>query len=325
MDFLSYWHERTELPLLKLNKWLGLQASKYYDWKKRYGKVNSHNSKIPRDHWLTRDEKEAICQYYEEHPASGYRRLTYMMMDADVVAVSPASVYRVLKQRDLLKRFLPTRSGRKGTGFEQPLHVHEHWHIDICYINICGTFYYLCTILDGYSRYVVGWGIGETMTETDVEVIIEQAKEKFPGVSPRVISDNGPQFISKDFKEYIRISGMTQARTSPYYPQSNGKIERWHQSLKKESIRQRVPLNLADAKRIIGEYIGVYNENRLHSGIGYVTPLTKMIGKEKEVWSERDKKLSQARAKRAKLRSLERMGEKPKTGLTEKSSFSVSR
>ncbi len=297
VDFIGYWHGRTRFPVSRLVQSLKLQPSKYYAWTKRYGKVNEHNGKIPRDHWLTDGEKSRIIDYYAEHSASGYRRLTYMMMDADVLAVSPASVYRVLKAEGLLKKFLGRVGNGKGKGFEQPLGVHEHWHLDISYINICGTFYYLCTILDGYSRFVINFGIGETMTEADVEIIIEQAREKYPGAKPRIITDNGPQFIAKDFKEYIRLSGMTQVRTSPYYPQSNGKIERWHQSLKTESLRHKVPLSLEDARRIIGEYIREYNEHRLHSGIGYVTPLTKMLGKAEEVWAMREAKLANARAK----------------------------
>ena len=98
--------------------------------------------------------------------------------------------------------------------------------MDISYINICGTFYYLCSVLDGCSRYTVHWEIEESMTEAQVEIILQRAKEKFPNARPGIISDNGPQFIAKDFKEFIKISGMTHVRTSPYYPQSNGKIER---------------------------------------------------------------------------------------------------
>src|SRR5580700_1964744 len=86
-------------------------------------------------------------------------------------------------------------------------------------------------LLDGYSRLLVHWDLRESMTEADIETILERAKERYPGVRPRVISDNGPQFIAKGFKEFIRISGMTHVRTSPYYPQSNSKIERWHKSL----------------------------------------------------------------------------------------------
>ena len=95
----------------------------------------------------------------------------------------------------------------------------------------------------------------EQMKEADVEQIIQKAKECHPGVTPRIISDNGPQFIAKDFKEFIRISGMTHVRTSPYYPQSNGKLERWNKSIKSECIRPGVPLSLEDANRLIGQYV----------------------------------------------------------------------
>lgn len=102
-----------------------------------------------------------------------------MMMDADVVAVSPSSVYRTLKRRDLLGRWNHKRS-KKGQGFRQPSKPHEHWHTDISHINICGTFYYLCALLDGYSRYIVHWELRESMTEGDVETIIQRAREKYP-------------------------------------------------------------------------------------------------------------------------------------------------
>ena len=194
-----------------------------------------------------------------------------MMLDADIVAVSPTSVWRVLGQAGLLSKW-NGKSSKKGTGFEQPLAVHQHWHIDVSYINISGTFYYLCSILDGCSRYIVNWDLREAMTEADIEVIMERAKELDPEAKPRIISDNGPQFIAKDFKEFIRISGVTHVRTSPYYPQSNGKIERWHKSLKGECIRPRTPLSLDDARRLVEGYVEHYNNVRLNSAIGYITP-----------------------------------------------------
>ena len=159
-----------------------------------------------------------------------------MMLDADIVAVSPTSVWRVLGQAGLLSKW-NGKPSKKGTGFEQPLAAHQHWHIDVSYINISGTFYYLCSVLDGCSRYIVNWDLRESMTEADIEIILQAAKEKYPEARPRIISDNGPQFIAKDFKEFIRISGMTHVRTSPYYPQSNGKIERWHKPLKGKCTR----------------------------------------------------------------------------------------
>jgi transposase InsO family protein len=246
-------------------------------------------------------ERQAIIAFHLDHPLEGYRRLAFMMLDADVVAVSPTSVWRVLSGAGLLRRW-NVQPSKKGTGFVHPLGPQEHWHVDVSYLNLGGTFYYLCSVLDGYSRYVVHWDIREAMTETEVELILERAKEKFPGAKPRIISDNGPQFIARDFKEFIRISGMTHVRTSPFYPQSNGKIERWHQSLKRECIRPGVPLSLEDARRLVTGYIEYYNEVRLHSALGYVTPKDKLEGKEKEIFAERDRKLEAARALRAQRR-----------------------
>jgi putative transposase len=228
-----------------------------------------------------------------------------MMLDRDVVACSPSSVYRVLKGAGLLDRHTPKPSS-KGTGFVQPLKPHEHWHVDVSYINIAGTFYYLCSLLDGCSRFTVHWEIRETMTEADVEQIVQRAREKFPDAKPRIISDNGPQFIARDFKEFIRICGMSHVRTSPYYPQSNGKIERWHRILKEECIRPGTPLTLEDARRIVGKFVEHYNTVRLHSAIGYITPKDKLEGRAKEILDARDRKLETARQRRKEKRQQAR-------------------
>ncbi len=176
--------------------------AKFNEWRNRYGKVNEHNAWITRDTWIDEWEKEAILEYYEHHPDEGYRRLAFMMLDADVVAVSPSSVYRVLVNAGVMRKW-ERKLSKKGTGFVQPLRPHDHWHIDVSYINICGTFYYLCAVLDGCSRYIVHWEIRESMREAEIEIILEQSKEKYPEAKPRIISDNGPQFIARDFKEYI--------------------------------------------------------------------------------------------------------------------------
>jgi len=305
VDFVRHWSDRTDLPAKKMAGWAGLGSSKFYDWKQRYGKVNEHNALVPRDHWLEEAEKQAIVQFHAEYPLEGYRRLTFMMLDRDIVAASPSSVYRVLRNAGLLRRW-NRKPSKKGTGFVQPLRPHEHWHVDVSYINICGTFYYLCSVLDGCSRYVVHWEIRASMTEAEVEIILQRARERFPGVTPRIISDNGPQFIAKDFKEFIRICGMTHVRTSPYYPQSNGKLERWHRSIKGECIRPGVPLSLEDARRLVGGYVTHYNQVRLHSAIGYVTPKDKLEGREAVIFAERDRKLAAARERRRAVRQQAR-------------------
>jgi putative transposase len=220
-----------------------------------------------------------------------------MMLDQDVVAVSPSSVWRVLGQAGLLAKWNGQPS-KKGTGFAQPPAAHEHWHIDVSYINTSGAFYYLCSVLDGYSRFLVHWELRPSMTEAEIEIVLQRAREKYPEAGPRVISDNGPQFIARDFKEFIRIAGMTHVRTSPYYPQSNGKLERWHKSLKSECIRPGTPLTQQDAERLIQQYVRHYNQVRLHSAIGYVAPADMLAGRQKEIHAARDRKLEEARQKR---------------------------
>jgi putative transposase len=285
--------------------WLGLAASKWHSWKHRYGNANEHNAWIPRDHWLEDHEKQAIRDFHTLFPVEGYRRLTFMMLDQDVVACSPASVYRVLKEAGLLDRHTP-KSSAKGTGFVQPLRRHEHWHVDVSYRNVAGTFYYLCSLLDGCSRFTVHWDSREAMTAADVEQIIQRARAKFPGVTPRIISDNGPPFSARDFKEFLRICGMTHAWTAPYYPPSNGNSERRQRILKEECIRPGTPWTLADARRIVARLVEHDNSIRLHSAIGYVTPKDKLEGRDQDIFAARDRKLEAARERRKAKRHAAR-------------------
>ena len=248
VDYVRKWSQKTEVTVGQIQKWIGIWSSTYCSWTKNYGRAFEHNGWIPRDHWLDEWEKQAILQFHFDHPLAGYRRLTYMMIDANVVACSAATVYRILSDAGLLKR--NNQRSKKGTGFQQPLVAHEHWHIDISYLNIAGTFYFMATILDGFSRSIVHWDIREKMEEVDIEIIIQVGREKYPGVTPRIISDNGPQFIAKDFKHFIR----------------------------------------------------------LHSAIGYVTPLAMLERRQQAIFDERDRKLEQARELRAKTRAAKSSG-----------------
>lgn len=297
MDYIKYWTPRTELPVKQLLGWANLAANKYHTWKDRYGKANEHNGKIPRDWWIEDWEKQAIIDFHDAHPLEGYRRLTFMMLDDDIVAISPSTTYRVLKNAGRLDR-KPIGSSKKGKGFVQPESPHKHWHVDVSYLNLGGTFYFLISVLDGYSRFIVHWEITPTMKEMDIELVIQRALEKFPEAKPRIISDNGPQFIAKDFKEFIRVTGLSHVRTSPYYPQSNGKLERFHGSLKQECIRPSSPETLEQAQKHVTDFVTHYNFVRLHSAISYVTPSDCLNGNRSVIVQERDRKLEAARVRR---------------------------
>jgi putative transposase len=142
VDFVNRWSPKTEIAVSRFIPWLAVSPSKYYGWSHRYGKVNEHNGWIPRDFWLEDWEKQAIIVFHLDHPLEGYRRLAFMMLDANEVAVSPTSVWRVLSEAGLLRRW-NVKPSKKGTGFVQPLGPQEHWHVDVSYLNLGGTFYLL--------------------------------------------------------------------------------------------------------------------------------------------------------------------------------------
>ena len=301
VDFVNRWADKTGITVACFVLWLGIATSKVHHWRKRYGKANEHSAWGPRDHWLTEAERQAIVAFHRGHPLEGYRRLTFLMLDRDVVACSPASVYRALKAAGLPGRHRGQPS-TKGQGLVPPARPHEHGHVDVSYLNVAGTFSYLCSVLDGYSRYIAHGAIRPAMTEADVEAVVQRARERFPGVTPRVITDNGRPFLARDFKEFLRIAGMAHGTTAPYYPQSNGKSERSHRTRKGDCLRTQTPLSLEAAQRVVARYVEHYNTLRLHSAPGYVTPPAKLQGRAQALWAERDRKLEAARQRRALLR-----------------------
>jgi len=277
---------------------LGIPRSRWYDWIRRGGIPNRHNGKIPKAHWIFPWERQRIVEYCRDKVLIGYRRLTYMMLDANVVAVSPATTYRVLKEYGLMNPWAVGKPGLKGTGFVQPLRIHQQWHTDICYVNVLGTFYFLVTVMDGYSRLVLHHELRAHMEEYDVEIVLRRAKEKYPEARGALISDHGPQFISRDFKRFLKEANLEQILISVGYPQSNGKLERYHRTVKEEMIRVSSFTDHEDARRRIAEYVDYYNNERLHSGIYYLTPKEVFEGKTDERLAERQEKLDTARMKR---------------------------
>lgn len=299
---------RTEIPITKLLETLELPKVKYYRWLKRSGSKNLHNGQIPKTHWLTPKEVEAVISYAKEHYTTndfflrdGYRRLAYAMLDKDVVAASPSSIYRILKKEGLLNKWNVAKRSHKGKGFNQPDYPHKHWHTDIKYLNFNGTLLFLISVLDGYSRYVLHHEVRYHMAGYDVQLTVQKAKEKYPAANPRIITDNGAQYISKEFKAFIKNIEVTHIKTSVAYPQSNGKIERFHRTISEECLRTKSPITVEDFKEYIASYIKHYNAERLHASLSYLSPEDFLLGRQKEKLVIREEKLQRAEALRSQF------------------------
>jgi len=302
-------HVLTGIAILSLALYAGVSRRTFREWQNRKEEENRHNGHIPREHWVTPTEQEAIIRYCEERMENGYRTLCWLMVDADIAAVSPATVYNVLKKSGLTKKWAETAEEAKQ-GFEQPKAVHEQWHIDFSYIRVCGVYYYFISVMDGFSRKILSWDLCQSMEGLWAEIAVTKAKEKYPFAKPRIITDNGSQFISKDFWELTRLLEIEHTFTSPGHPQSNGKLERFHRTLKSEHVRTSAYLSYKDAKERMGRWIEYYNEKRLHAALYYLPPEDVFQGMKEMRLAERKEKLYTARInRRSYWRSLAAVSE----------------
>jgi transposase InsO family protein len=265
-------HNLTGIKVLVLVGYAGIPRSTWEDWQRRKDEETKHNNNLPRKSWLTPEERAVIAAYCARNLDRGYRVLAWEMVDANIAFASPSSVYNVIKRCNLVKKWLAATETEKR-GFEQPEAVHEQWHIDFSYIRVCGNYYYFVSILDGYSRRILNWRLCENMEGINAELLLAETRELYPeAVNPRLISDNGGQFTSKDFTELIGLLEMEQTFTSAGHPQSNGKLERFHRTFKTEHARVTAYTSYNDAKIRMAKWIAYYNSIRLHSAISYLTP-----------------------------------------------------
>ena len=248
MDFVRRWSEKTEIGAGRFIEWLGVSGQQVLRLARAL-RQGQRTQRLGSPRFLAGGVGEEGHRRFPSEESAG-RLPAADVHDAGSGRGGGQSVQRLARAGagrsvgEVEGQAVEERDGLRSSR----LRAHEHWHIDVSYINISGTFYYLCSVLDGYSRFIVHWELRESMTEAEIEIMLQRAREKYPEAKPRIISDNGPQFLAKDFKEFIRIAGMTHVRTSPYYPQSNGKLERWHKSLKSECIRPGTPLSQEDAR-----------------------------------------------------------------------------
>lgn len=214
----------------------------------------------------------------------------------------------MLSEADLLYRW--KRRTHTGTMPERPTMPDKRWHTDIMYLRVQDTWYFLVTVLDSYSRYVVRWDLLNSMATWDVSLVVQEALELtrrgYPGASeatPDMVTDNGTQFTSRDFKQLVREFGLQHIRIRTYDPESNGVLERFHRTTREEiadGARGELT-NLTQAKEIIARWVTHYNESRLHAGLGYIEPAEYYKGNPERRRAERRTKLARAREGRRKV------------------------
>lgn len=277
---VTHLKERAGFPLKKSPAVLNLPARTYHRWTSFSGKKHCPEGRVPKGHWTLPEEREKIVAFKRQHPTVGGVRLTYMILDQGVVAVSPSTVFRVGRAAGLPSKWtLP--DGRKASrqGFHQLKMPLEQWHSDIAYINLRGTHYFFISVLDGYSRAIVFRDLCLSMTTADVAIVIQRALETLPKgmAKPRIISDNGPQYLSTEFHSYLLDQEVVHSRIHEGHPQSNGKIERFHKTLKSECVRTQALGGFEEGKTIIASYVHEYNNER---ALDYLTPANYLKGED---------------------------------------------
>jgi len=286
----------TGWPLRRILKRLCLSKSRYHAWAQRAARDTLADLvRPPQSPWQALPaEVDAVLTYALTHPRDGYRRLAWMMVDEDVAYLSPSSVYRILDNADLLSR--RKRSKRAGTPPPEPTAPHQRWHTDLMYLRVADQWYFLVTVLDASSRYVVHWDLLTTMTAAAVRVVVQDAV-KLTGASPAVVTDNGSQFTAKDFKDLVRECDLEHIRIRMYHPESNGKVERFHRSTR-DALEDLDLRNLGRAREVIGGWVRHYNEERLHAALHYLPPNEYYTGDPPARLAERHRKLVAARERR---------------------------
>lgn len=289
--------ERTDWSVGRIRARLGLGRGRYYRWRNRAEREQlADESSAPSCcPWaILPEEKDAVVEYALGKPKDGYRRLAWQMVDEDVAYVSPSSVYRILDDEDLLYRW--KRSAHSGEKPPEPTEPNERWHTDIMYLRVADTWYFLVTVLDAYSRYVVHWDLLTSMKAKDVRLVIQEALEQTEA-SPEVVSDNGSQFTSKEFKQLVRLFEFDHIRIRTYHPESNGRLERFHRSTRDELGDEELA-NLSRARELLARWVEHYNSERLHASLDYLPPAEYYEGEPEERIRERRTKLERARRKR---------------------------
>lgn len=304
-DDISVQKRRTGYSISRLLSLYGISKSTYYDWSN-----NCSADIAPRKNLfaLTPDETKAILDFRAFHRVVGYRKLTHMLNDANIAYTSESTVYNLLKRNNCLHSSGVNNASVSKEYREKPQCVHHHWHIDIAYLKISGVFYFLVMMLDGYSRYILDWDLMTDMLGSSVEDFVVRVKEKYPHAKPKLISDNGAQFVSLDFKRLLTRLEIQHVRTRRNHPQTNGKIERLNGTVKNEAIRPNAPVTFSEAWETVNEHVYYYNGQRLHAGIKFLRPADMFFARDKQILARRKSNIEIARKLRVEYNKCAALG-----------------
>ena len=277
---------------------LGLSRSRYYEWLSRQG-AQRLEDEVPKRAPLTRlldEEKAAMCAYAQRHAKIGYRKLAWMMIDENIVSVDESSVYRVLKEADLLYRF--KRSERSEGQYRfRPTGPNQQWHTDVMYVWVVGCWYFLVSFIDAYSRYVVHHKLLLELNGRAMANELQAALDTNPGAQPRLVHDHGSEYVNRDLAAVIKVHNLLDIRTRRRHPESNGIAERFNGTVR-DATGDDYGVNYLEAEVTIAKLVREYNEQRLHAALGYMQPALWHRGDPQVRRLERAQKLSSAKALR---------------------------
>jgi putative transposase len=297
MEAIEITIHRTGWKRAMVMRLFGISSSQLNRWRQE---KNVRPYLIYPFHILDEEVKKVITYrtITEENRDLGYRKLTWKMIDEDIVYLSESSVYRILRMFKLLGRAFKENDGALKEYESKPHYVHHHWHTDIAYVIMSGIHYYLIFMLDGFSRFLLHWELMTDMSRTSVEIFTQKTIDKYPEARPMVIHDNGSQFISHDFKRILFENNCTDVPTRMKHPETNGKAERFVGLIRSEALRPNSPSYYGEGVKVIENFVDEYNNRRYHAGIGFLKPVDVFHGRGPAILAERRQKLKQARLER---------------------------
>jgi putative transposase len=304
--------EASSLGARRTLKQIKVSKSTFYEWYRRYLDEGieglNDRSRCPNRFWnrIPDSERKLIVEHALEHPALSCREVAVNITDEKGYFVSESSVYRILKAAGLVVSPVFAVQSAKD-GFQQPTtHINELWQTDFTYFKRTGWgWYYLSTVMDDYSRMILAWKLCSSMSADDVKETLDRAIA-FTGVDnaevvqhTRLLSDNGPCYISKSLQDYLKANCMGHTRGRPFHPMTQGKIERYHRSMKNIILLDNYYLPMELEARI-EQWVEYYNNERYHESLGNITPRDKYLGKEEEILLARRKIKKETMEKRRK-------------------------